>query len=569
MNMRGMPAGVSHYGWPVAMLREELLDSMKRRDVHRAVYCAFELNMFRHHEDGRVFGVRTNFVNLLMRFFLGDVGLPGAAYWPLLSAAMLSQDCAGLAQIVETLCILPKSSKARHVHALFQANVATWRTAHLQPQFAAIAEMQDDIFAREGNTDFGDWCRFFVADLAARKWTAVAWAQRIVSATGTTVVTDGRRKPVWRLFRMLEEANVPFVQQAREWYTRLENSMDRDLCWVLLIILHVDGAIIPAELPLTFPSATRYTMTDHLNAGRTQLNKHRLENPPPRIEEDPVFLAFYNTVKCQVIVPATLPPKAAAPAALRETELFDFVGRAHLTTGQRKPDVYFARAKLETDDVVYFVKGPLTRSALSKPENQIELNAWKGRHGFPFVPCKIRMIVPNMWTHPGVPTGQRNYCDRRRPQAFMISESVLPDMSRFAFRRQTNNIWKDEQVIDLDRVPMHLVVDETMTEQQRIDYLTIILYRWLFGIPGLHNRHMLVRQDQRVVSVSETVRLSEVDLKRELGETRRALVRSWLETRYDTINPAAWKIPQPMARTSVMTRFTLLQNKATVLSLFE
>jgi len=126
----------------------------------------------------------------------------------------------------------------------------------------------------------------------------------------------------------------------------------------------------------------------------------------------PYWKAFYEDSKrIEEGLQSKRQPAAPDAAMQLETATYRFRVRTQLTTSASKMDVYLADASGRS----VIVKGPYGE----KPDIVLRHMEWKHAHGLPFIPVKIRTLIPDRWE--SVPLGNRNRLPRNVPAFFLNS----------------------------------------------------------------------------------------------------------------------------------------------------
>lgn len=629
---------VSWNGFRIDELKSGLQKYVRRGMLPEALFCAAELDLFKHAAE-RGEALRTNFLHRLMIIFLEDVGVAALALWPALDAALTQlqalrrvpveagRKCgdeeALVAAITQALCAAAKARSCSHARAVSDTSPRARSLAtHHHPSVAAL-HARFDAEAADA-PDFFAWCARFEAALVARSYTAVHWAWRIALAE-VRVVEYRKSKPVWRLFRILERVLSPRLRPlhavAMRWYAELEGTKEAFTAWMVLVLAFLTdapfdapGFVCAPELPSCVEARAQwarsragtthtfesFVLDRHTRAGRgtsavefalvgalvanesavvVAEHKRFYEDLKRVAEGGGVGGAEHNWAEEASLLP---PSSCAAPASTghgagsktgpetgpetgpktgtggtcgvkrgrpdadaadapatatatqkRESEAFELLVRAQLTTGHAKCDVYFARDVGNGTTVV--VKGPLP--SVDAATRSIDFQAWKRAHGIPALDARLVWLVPDRWPE-GVPLGVRNRVDRTRPAPFLVSASLV-DAAALRVKTHSSKLWPPTAVADWTARPLHLHWD-ALTPLGKRDYVAALLARYAFGISDLADRNFLVAQSGRVVSVDEECRGRRVDFAVELKKTRCAHVRAWLDAHFDELDVGAW-----------------------------
>jgi hypothetical protein len=240
-----------------------------------------------------------------------------------------------------------------------------------------------------------------------------------------------------------------------------------------------------------------------------------------------------------------------------ETDAYDFLVRTQLTTMGTKMDVYFAKTR---QGQLVVVKGPYaTRAEIDVLERN---TAWKRQHGLPYNNFTVMHLLPNRWPE-GVPLGARNKVDRTRPAYFLVFESYLQE-SDLRTMMHSSTLWPATEVVDWKQIPFHFTHKaRALTNQEYIDYIHAILFRYLLGVSDFADRNFLMK-DGRVISIDEDVEGRDIDLYATLQKNKAAFLHEWLQSHYEHLEVSKWVITNENQRGKLIE----IQNKDSCLALF-
>jgi hypothetical protein len=215
-------------------------------------------------------------------------------------------------------------------------------------------------------------------------------------------------------------------------------------------------------------------------------------------------------------------------------------------------DVYFAKYS----NKLVVVKGPY--ASRHSIDILISHTEWKKTHGLPYTHFEVKELIPDRWPE-GVPLGARNAIDRTRPAFFLVFDSYLEE-SQLQTRTHRSKLWPPTEVVDWDAVPFHFThKDRPLTDQEYIDYIHAILFRYLFGISDLADRNFLMVEG-RVISIDEEEIGKEIPVYATLKRSRSAFIHDWLKDHYEQLNVSTWS---PRSE-----KLNQIQNKQRCLELF-
>ncbi len=407
----------------------------------------------------------------------------------------------------------------------------------------------------------------------------------------------GPKHPIWELTRTPEidalhelfkrcdsEEHPLFLYQAivlECFKPRLETTAE------VLSRLDVDAAALIAELrPMAIRCIDDYCHDRHVVRGSTSVTQFALvgamvanEAPHPC----PSFRQVYIDLKRFIDAKAPKTRKASetrkrkaspetkaspktrkaakAPCAVEgsESDLLRFLVRAQVLTSAGKADTYFATLRrpfkgFEADDCV-LVKGPLKEE---EAQNALRMNQWKQRQGFPVLRMVDAQLALDRWPE-GTPLGARNKMDRDCA-FFLLTESTVPSaaLARTTYKAYKGKEWKDTlvwpaetEIVDWHQVASHIEFKKKgktegydVSPSQMVEYVLLLLARWLFGISDLADRNFILREGH-VYSIDEEYLDRPVNFKTELKGSKCAFVGQWVADNYAALHGkiAAWDVP--------------------------
>ena len=242
----------------------------------------------------------------------------------------------------------------------------------------------------------------------------------------------------------------------------------------------------------------------------------------------------------------------------RESTAYDFVVRTQLTTMGTKMDVYFAKDKAGK---LVVVKGPYaTRKEIDILVSNTE---WKKKFNLPYNRFEVRQLMPDRWPE-GVPLGARNKINRNQPAFFLVFESYIEE-SQLQTVQKSSPLWPPTEAVDWEKIPFHIDYrTRTLTEQEMIDYVHAILFRYLLGISDYADRNFVLK-DGRVISIDEDVENHDINLYRVLQKNKANFVYQWLKENYEKLDVARWEPKFPAQQ----AKLAQIQNKASCLRMFQ
>ena len=575
-------------GFPCDLMKSGLQKYIRRGMTEKALFCAGELDLFKEATE-RGETIRTNFLHRLLIIYLEDVENMALlekvdTYITQLYAEREKPERSKekeeewIAEWVALLCASKKACVASHIRAL-QKTDATFEAYYPSIPWSSL---------EEGDLVFH--CQMFKKYLQEKNILATYHANKIYHSTEKLQEKIYKSsKPVWFIFR---ELYSPFTSKKMDifirWYKKYIGDMKEGfLCW-LIPLLNVLGVIPDGELP-ELPNidktwnrnranhiievddyvADRHTKTGH-NKSLTEfaLKGAYVENEAEFV--NPLWKQLYEDRKrwedgIPIIGEARKEKKRPVLAISKETD-YIFIVRTQLTTMASNMDVYFAMTpeKANSDQKVeqrlVVMKGPY---ATKKEIDALEANTnWKAENGLPYIPFTIKYLIPDRWPE-GVPLGARNIIDRSKRAYFILFESLIGNVTNkesFPIKLHSSKIWPETEVVEWDKIHFHYKY-ALSSEQQQIDYIQALLFRYILGIPDLADRNFLMIGDQ-TISIDEDIEGKEVNLYKELKKSKAEYVHDWLELYYDQLE-LNWTVKEERQK-----YLTQIQTKEGCMSLF-
>jgi hypothetical protein len=336
----------------------------------------------------------------------------------------------------------------------------------------------------------------------------------------------------------------------------------------VLARLDVDAAALIAELrPLAMEHIDDYCHDRHVVRGSTSVTQFALvgalvanEAPHPCPSFRKVYIDLKRIIDAKEprkrkASPEPRKAKVACAAEGSESDLLRFLVRAQVLTSAGKADTYFANLRrpfkgFEADDCV-LVKGPLKEE---EAQNAIRMSRWKQRHGFPVLRMVDAQLALDRWQE-GTPLGARNKMDRDCA-CFLLTESTVAAsaLQHTTYKAYKGKEWKDTlvwppetEIVDWRRVASHIQFKKEgydVSPSQMVEYVLLLLARWLFGISDLADRNFILRAGH-VYSIDEEYLGRPVNFKTELKGARCAFVGRWVAENHAALanKLATWDVP--------------------------
>ena len=599
-------------GYPADVVKSGLQKYIRRSVLEKALYCAAELDLFKEAENTKeAEGIRTNFLHRLMIIFMEDVenlALFDTIYTKmnLLFQERDKEDRHKEIEghwITEVVTLLVRSKKARmcsHVRALFSTKYEPLHESY--PSMAPLWSALKD--AKEATLEVH--CALFTKYTREKNLMAVYHAFQIeMSEEKLPQKLFRSSKPVWFIFHQLMNPMAPVkterVKKFAEWYKEHIGGMKEGfMCWLLPLLHELEllplGTAEEEEIP-SYRAMNReghtitmddYVLDRHTSRGRGKslvefalvgalvepqaecVNEiwKRFYEDGKRLEDAVEILGEAPVASASSAASASSSAAAAEPRRIRrplhcheklenETDAYEFLVRTQLTTMGTKQDVYFAK---DRNGKVVVVKGPFfSRAELDVLERN---TAWKRQHGLPYNAFEVVRLIPNRWME-GVPLGARNKVGRSSLAYFVVFDSYLKEAD-LKTKIHSSTVWPPTEVVDWSQIPFHFTYKErALTEQEYMDYLHAILFRYLLGISDLADRNFLMTGG-RVISIDEDVEGRVMDLYATLQKNKASFLHKWLQNGYESLSVAQWVVSDESQR----DRLDDIHSKERCLALF-
>jgi len=602
-------------GYPADVVKSGLQKYIRRSVLEKALYCAAELDLFKEAENTKeAEGIRTNFLHRLMIIFMEDV--ENLALFDTIHSKMslLFQERdkedrhkeRELYWITEVVTLLVRSKKSRmcsHVRAL-----CSTKYEPLHESYQSMAPLWTALQDAPKEASLEVHCSLFTRHLREKNLMAVYHAFQIeLSEEKLPYKLFRSSKPVWFIFHQLMNPLAPVkterVRKFAEWYKEHIGGMKEGfMCW-LLPLLHeleviplgeADEEQIPSYRAMNREGHTitmdDYVLDRHTSRGRGKtlvefamvgalvepqaefVNEmwKRFYEDGKRLEDAVEILGEVPLASVSASASASAAASAAAPAEPRrirrplhcheslnsETDAYEFLVRTQLTTMGNKQDVYFAK---DRNGKMVVVKGPFySRAELDVLERN---TAWKRQHDLPYNAFEVVRLLPNRWME-GVPLGARNKVCRTSLAYFVVFDSYLKEED-LKTKTHSSTVWPPTEVVDWAQIPFHFTYKGPLTEQEYIDYVHAILFRYVLGISDLADRNFLMTGG-RVISIDEDVEGRVMDLYGTLQKNKASFLHKWLQNGYEKLSVGQWAVDDVFQQ----DRLREIQNKDLCLALF-
>lgn len=526
-----------------------------------------------------------------------------------------------ISDVVVLLCRSKKARICSHIRAVFNPK---YNTDALISKYPSVKWLWNEIELNKKNIgekdEFEYNCEMFKKYLKEKNILSVYYAFQI-SMADVKLKTKcfGKSKPVWFIFKeLINPFNQKTIEKFMGWYQyHLYTIKENFLCWLVPLLFEL--GVIPGGEKVKFDDdeycegwernrrGDKFIVDDFVEDRHTRkgagkslvefaVNGAKVENEAEFV--NPIWKQFYEDGKrwedgqevigeietsqdpCQLeeekneVVeekPKRRRPKVAPEPAkeelkdplspLRETEEYKFLVRTQLNTSKNKQDVYFAK---DTANKLVVVKGPYIN--LDEINILREHLTWKKSNNLSFINFEVKEMIPDRW-HEGVPLGIRNKVDRTSKAHFIIFDSVIFE-EQLVKKKHSSKVWSETEVVDWDKIPLHFdYKTRELTEQEMIDYVHNILYRYLFGISDLADRNFLMVSG-RVISIDEEIqgKLDVVNI--ELKKNKCLFIQNWLKDNYEKLNVNKWFLIKTATRVQLL-KFEEIINKEYCLRLFK
>jgi len=602
---------VTWNGHKADVMKSGLQKYIRRGVTDKALFCAGELDLFKEApEQGEGEGIRTNFLHRLIVIFMEDVENMSIFEEVFKTMRVLFQERAKadrntakeehlISEVVVQLSLSTKARVCSHIRAVFNPK---YKPIHAK--YPTIAALWDEI-EKNQNENKGDpfefLCTMFKKYLAAKSPLAVYYGFQIEQSEQKLKEKLFRSsKPVWFIFQQLlsplSPAKSERVHRFVEWYKDHIGTMNEGfMCWLLPLLCEL--GIVPEGMKPDREDITymwernrrgevfvpdEYVLDKHTSKGRGKgliefaMEGAKVENQAPFVRS--LWKKFYEdgkffeeaglaavkgelTIKIKKPMVGVLPLAVAASAAANEeleSRAFTFLVRTQLVTMGSKMDVYLAK---DATGKVVVVKGPY---ASYHEINVLRSNTeWKKAHGLPYNAFEVRRLIPDRWPE-GTPLGARNSVDRTMPSNFLVFDSYIEE-KEICTKMHSSKLWPETEVVDWDKIPFHFDYKaRPLTEQEYVDYIHAVLFRYLLGISDYADRNFVMK-DGRVISIDEDVENKPINVYETLKKNKAQVLYQWLKDNYQKLDVASWTVKTQ----DQQQKLAEIQHEATCLRLFQ
>lgn len=608
---------VSWNGYTSDILKSGLQKYIRRNELQKALYCAAELDLFKHAQT-RGETIRTNFLHRLMIIYLEDVEnlTIFSEVDELFRKIFLEREKKDsrnhqkeeewISKIVFLLCSSKKARICSHIRSIFNKKYMIPEIISKYPSLQFILEqIHKDESSQSVSLEFH--CNMFKKYYNEKNILCLYYGFQIdLSEEKLPKKSFSSSKPVFFIFELMSTPfNKNYIMKYIHWYKEHLGTMREGfLCWLLPLLSYLE--IIPEGTPISEDEKydsmwdknrrmekieiDEYVIDRHTRRGYSKgmvefaTNGAKVENEADfinplwkqfyedtkRFEEGLPLLGEYNISTENISKEESIKkvlmrrpkvklfnPKLDEYKIPFETEEYEFIVLTQLVTGRSKQDVYFAKDK---KNKLVVVKGPYSII------NQIHIlernKEWKQKNNIPYLSFEIKQMIPNRWSE-GIPLGIRNTVDRTKPYWFLIFDSVITE-DQIQIKNHQSQVWPVTQVVDWDKIPLHFNYKHNLTSLEMTDYVKALLFRYVRGVSDLADRNFL-RVEGRIISIDEEIEHKNVDLYSELKRNKSEYIASWLEMNYHRLDVLDWAESENRLENQ---RLKKIQNKQKCIKLF-
>ncbi len=600
---------ISWNGYRSDILKSGLQKYIRRGIIHKALYCAGELDLFKE-APTRGETIRTNFLHRLMIIFLEDVvnlSIFNDIY-ELIDKLFIERENKNrdktkeeewISKVVSLLSLSQKARICSHIRAIFNYKYIPILSSYPSIEMLWKEINQNELFISSFSSKLEFMCNMFRKYLSQKNILCIYYAFQIhLSDEKLQKKVLKSAKPVWFIFEELKnKINEDILTKFINWYkNHLGTVKEGFMCWLVPLLSYLN--IIPNG---KYPEDEKYDDTwtknrkfEKIEIDEYVVDRHTRNGHSKNLVEfavngafvsneanfiSPLWKKFYedgkrfeenqpilgeNQIKIIRKKPRIIndvPVKRMKPkinTICEEDKEYDLIVRTQLNTGSSKTDVYFAK---DLSGKIVVVKGPY------HDRNQIDIlvrnTEWKKRNNLQYIPFEIKQMIPNRWLE-GIPLGIRNKIDRNQLAWFIVFESILEE-TQLKTKLHSSKIWPETEVVDWSKVDLHFdYKDKELTEMEHIDYIHALLYRYVRGIPDLADRNFLM-VNNHVISIDEEFEFHTVKLQSELKKNKTEYIHNWLQNNYHKLSIQNWIVNDNEYEKE---RMSIIKNKVSCLELF-
>lgn len=486
----------THRGLDFDLAKSLLQKYLRRGNQEGAMEIALELDLFRFCEKGQ--SIVTNFYNRLRIIILEDVGI--ANPFLILHADKLL-DTNNLTELIPLIVRSPKTRFYSHMRAYYfiEKNVAnSGSPKNLFPlkNDENLRSIIDNFVWTLENKDISAW--FYINQILIKEKVQEKYFNS--TRAGFLIL----RILQWHLALNKESRFNSLLDMCVKWYKNLKAKEQ------FLLIVHPVYVYILAEkiqFPEIFPGnapmirgyldifqanpvqVKSYAADMHTRQGRA-LERNRAD-----------FAVEGSLISYEYFVPEVLASKMCdvynkdkiSQGTINfEKEEFVLKVRAQLTCSKSRPDVYFAKNRLQQNVVV---KGPLpSYEAAIKTFNIMSLlKLFSHVNTFD---VNIKLLFCDQFSLFKVPIGTRTSLDLRQPWYFLEMEDLF-DRETYPVKIHKSKLWPETQVLDYEQLftdgdgKFGYGSPENISDTAKFSLLIQLSIRYVFEIGDFATRNLV------------------------------------------------------------------------------
>ena len=488
-------------GIPFDVAKSAIQKYIRRGIVDKAQYIMADMYMMHWNNIGFE-GYITNFFNRLRIIYLEDIGIAAPTLLYMVNDVLNTRPNTKLSPQLPYLIKCMSTS----LHSRCYSHIRAWWKTYKpisppSPKFKYSLGMDEDL--RQVVDNF-IWC------MENKEISAYYWMNQIMDIEKLKVKRPRSTRPGFLIFDIIHKLKMIPDRKTYdicvEWYKNMKMK-EQFLCVMHPVMLYILGDHVSKYNPN--PITDKYDY----NAYNKPLLNYTLELDTYVYDKHTLIgkrmgrsYSDFAVEGSLVAYDLDLFPKLSQnymddylkidkpPSEAKE---YTLKARTQLTTGNYKPDVYFATNTLGQNVVV---KGPYTSKVNAmmpfKLHNIMLLFDSVNTYGI-----NIRLLYPDLWDKVGL--GARNTVGKNY-QYFVIMDDIL-NQTNYPTKIRSSKVWKDEVVVDYDALfkenpNMGFGIPSEMSEKARFSLLIQLTFRLVFQI-GDNSYRNFIRVDDTVYNI--------------------------------------------------------------------
>lgn len=207
----------------------------------------------------------------------------------------------------------------------------------------------------------------------------------------------------------------------------------------------------------------------------------------------------------------------------KESERFQFRVRVQLVCSTFRQDTYFAKDRKTGKEV--FVKGPFKNE--EQADFAISVMNLRKVLGERYIATEKVMLIPDLLTSP---LSQRNYCDKDKAYAFLVSDNLCKE--EIITKMHSSKLWPETEVVDWEKMKSCKPFNAMKVKEGIFrDYVRHLLFRKIIRVGDIADRNFLLVEEE-LYSVDEDAPPKEdktLEVYRHISKQRAEKVKKYIQ----------------------------------------